>query len=211
VPKVLDLCCKAGGITKGWQMAGFYVVGVDIEPQPHYCGDKFIQADATTLDVEFLKEFDIIVASPPCQRYSILTPAQHKDNHPDLIGPIRELLIKSKKPYVIENVSGARRLLINPVMLCGTMFGLNLFRHRYFEIPWLNAYLLPPCNHGKKPVLVSGTTSRLTNGKRKENTAQEIRDAIGIDWMIKTELDEAIPPAYSKWIAEQFLMQAGAK
>lgn len=189
----------------GYHQTGFEVTGIDIDFQPHY-PFEFIQADVTKLDPEFLKEFDLVSASPPCQKYSVLTPADKKENHPDLIGFTRELIQMSGKPYVIENVGGARHLLNNPVMLCGTMFGLNLFRHRYFEIPWLHTYMLPPCNHGKTPVLVSGSPRRKTDPTRKEPTTAEIKEAMQIDWMIKTELDEAIPPAYSRYIGEQFLL-----
>src|SRR4051794_4207914 len=100
-PVLVDLFCKAGGATKGYQRAGFYVIGVDIEPQPNYVGDQFIQADA----LDFLGRMlaggtmewvgpgiiDGYHASPPCPRYSTVTPRDARDNHPDLIVETREL------------------------------------------------------------------------------------------------------------------------
>src|SRR5215472_2155359 len=109
-PRLLDLFCGAGGATKGYQRAGFHVTGVDIEPQPRYCGDEFIQADALEVlaDLEFLAGFDVIHASPPCQAYS-RTQRFHnvRHDHPDLLPPTRARLIASGLPYVIENVEGA--------------------------------------------------------------------------------------------------------
>lgn len=140
-PVLLDLCCKGGGVTRGYQLAGFDVDGVDIEPQPRYRGDSFYLCDA----LEFLrqrgKDYDAIHASPPCQEFCSLKHLTKKE-YPNLIGPIRELLIASGKPYIIENVEGARKFLHNPAMLCGTMFGLQtecgaqLRRHRLFETNW---------------------------------------------------------------------------
>src|SRR5690242_5828920 len=99
--KVLDLYCCAGGTTNGFQQAGFHVTGIDIRPQKHYCGDEFIQANVLDLDIDFLKEFDLIWASPPCQKFTQLN-KQNKKDHPDLIDVTRQMLIKSGKPYVIE-------------------------------------------------------------------------------------------------------------
>src|SRR5690606_32247689 len=128
----LDLFCKAGGASRGYQQAGFYVVGVDIEPQPNYCGDLFIQADA--LDVlnwaDFLAQFDAVHASPPCQSYSV-TASLHEANYPELIGPVRERLSLLGVPYAIENVVGAP--LRDAVRLCGSSFGLGVRRHLLFE------------------------------------------------------------------------------
>lgn len=131
--RLFDLFCKAGGATKGYQMAGFHVTGVDIEPQPRYCGDDFHQGDALEFVMLHGHKFDAVAASPPCQRYSESVPVEHRQNHPDLIAATRFALAMANKPYIIENVENARKHLIDPVMLCGTMFELPVWRHRYFE------------------------------------------------------------------------------
>lgn len=124
-PRALDLFCGAGGATRGLQMAGFHVTGVDIKPQPRYCGDEFHQANALTFPLD---GYDFVWASPPCQRYTMAqNAAKNAHNHPDLIPPIRERLLGSGVDWVMENVVGAP--LINPVMLCGLAFGLKVKRH----------------------------------------------------------------------------------
>lgn len=128
-PRCIDLFCCAGGSSKGYARAGFDVVGVDIEPQPNY-PFPFIRADVTELDPRFLATFDFIAASPPCQRYSNAQRLMG-NRHPDLVAPTRALLKAAKRPYAIENVVGAP--LIDPVELCGAMFGLRVYRHRLFE------------------------------------------------------------------------------
>jgi DNA (cytosine-5)-methyltransferase 1 len=131
---------------------------------------------------------------------------RYRDNHPDLIAPTRELLRAAGKPYVIENVENARALLINPIKLCGSMFGLKLWRHRYFEM-WPDVLCLTPtCNHAELPVLITGTTRRKPEkGGRMEYSAQQCRDASGLHWMTRKEMDEAIPPIFTKWIGERLM------
>lgn len=151
-PRALDLFCKAGGATRGLMAAGFHVTGVDIEPQPRYCGDAFVQADAMTFP---LKGFDFIWASPPCQGYTALRHAPGaKGTAPKLIGDIRARLSSLSIPWVIENVTEARLDMINPVALCGTMFGLGipgyeLQRHRLFESNF--GWRVPMCRHSGGP------------------------------------------------------------
>src|SRR5271157_4967892 len=130
--RLLDLFCCAGGAGVGYRRAGFEVVGVDIEPQPNY-PFPFIQANALALDHEFIASFDAVHASPPCQSYSDLAKRnRNADAWPRLVEPVRDMLIRSGLPYIIENVEGAP--LRNPVVLCGTMFkGLRVIRHRLFE------------------------------------------------------------------------------
>lgn len=222
-PICLDLYCKAGGTSRGYQQAGFYVVGVDIEPQKNYIGDDFLQADALEVlriligggciigqsgRVYYLADFDLIAASPPCQLDSVMTPMAHRQNHPDLIEPTRELLLKTGRPFVIENVSGARHKLLNPVMLCGSMFGLPIWRHRYFET--YPIWLMSPaaCCHDFKPVLITDNGGPNGNGwgKPRKRTPIEVkRRAIQIDWMVGDEITEAIPPAYTRYLGQKMI------
>jgi len=209
-PRILDLFCGAGGSAVGYSRAGFEVVGVDIEPQPNY-PFHFIRADALgVFDDEFwllggIADFDAIHASPPCQAYST-TASLHDAEYPELIEPIRELLRVTGLPYVIENVQGAP--LINHVRLCGSSFGLGVRRHRLFEISPMP--LMPPmCAHylQPEPIDVTGTggpASRSPGGNggihRKPKNLAQAREAMGVDWMSRRELSEAVPPAYTEWV-----------
>lgn len=223
-PRLLDLFSGAGGAAYGYMLAGFHVTGIDIKPQPRYRGDAFVQADALEYVAAHGHEYDAIHASPPCQAYSEATPMAHRSNHPDLIEPTRKLLQATGKPYVIENVESARHLLIEPVKLCGSMFGLYLWRHRYFET-WPKVFaLLPKCIHShalipaiidgeqrnvQTPVLCTGGGDGQRNKRKTHRPRQpvkEVRWAMEIDWMVQSELTEAIPPAYTEWIG-QHLMQ----
>ena len=207
--RLLDLYCKAGGSSKGYQLAGFEVVGVDIKKQKRY-PYKFIQADCLELmkDMEFLKSFDVITASPPCQTHSItqhLRNAQGKSTDKiDLIPQTREALIASGKPYVIENVPGSP--LINPIQMCGSAFGLKVRRHRLFES---NIQLTSSiCSHKEqgKPVGIYGSMrDEIPGGGHTAKSIEQAREAMGIDWMIWGELVEAIPPVYTETIGKQIL------
>ena len=220
----LDLYCGAGGATRGLQQAGFRVVGADLRTQPNYCGDVFVQADALEyLKTANLSQFDFIWASPPCQRFTALRHAPGAKTHLDLITPTRALLERSGKPYCIENVVGAP--LIDPVTLCGSMFALRtpdggeLRRHRLFEASFP---LKAPsaCRHGGPVVGVYGAHVR----DRRRPTGSNHRSGSNRPWgdaflamgapvgsMTLAALSEAIPPAYSRFVAETFLQAAIAK
>ncbi len=188
----------------GYHLAGFDVVGVDIAPQPRY-PFTFAQADALEFLEEFGHEFDVIHASPPCQGYSHLTPKSSKWSHEKMIPAVRELCKASGKPYIIENVAGARKELESPAMLCGSMFGLRTQRHRFFETSFpLEAPT--KCDHSEIPLLVT-TASKASRELRfklgmKPKSVKNAPAAYGIDWMGFAELKEAIPPAYTKYIGE---------
>lgn len=214
--RCLDLFCKQGGAGKGYADAGFEVVGVDIEPQPRY-PFEFHQADAFDYVRLHSAEFDLIHASPPCQFYSVTFGLSNK-RHVDLIPATRQALNDTGKPYAIENVVGAP--LINPLMLCGTMFGLKVFRHRLFEC--FPAIWFPPqcCDHRGRATSAAKSTIRkngitrtvsLNDGFRyvcvvgNDFLKDEAAIAMGIDWMTKYGLTQAIPPAYTEWIGRQFM------
>lgn len=215
-PRLLDLFCGAGGAARGYQRAGFYVVGVDIAPQPRYAGDEFIQGDALSFPLD---GFDAIHASPPCQKFSSMTRGRWKDReHPDLVAPMRARLLATGLPFVIENVVGAP--LINPITLCGSMFGLQsahgnqLRRHRQFEIHPAALCLVQPCQHNDaSPIGVYGGGQHparriVAYDARFEGVdfgVVERRRAMGIDWMSGHELNQAIPPAYTEYIGAQLI------
>lgn len=184
----------------GYHRAGFDVVGVDIEPQPHY-PFEFVQADALTFPLD---GFDAIHASPPCQGYSSAT-SHFGSGHPLLIEEVRSRLLASGVPYVIENVRGAP--LPSAVMLCGSVFGLRVWRHRYFEsnVPML----VPSCQHKRKepPINPYRTESRVRDGLRV-GSMLAFGAAMGIDWMTTREITEAIPPIYTEWIGQHLLAVA---
>ena len=223
MPELLDLYSCAGGAAMGYHRAGFEVVGVDIEPQPHY-PFEFVQMDALEYvqqDLQGWDGFDAIHASPPCQAYSIANNIHGRTDHPDLIAETRELLKVTGLSWVIENVPGAP--LRDPVTVCGLSLGVNVKRHRLFEsnVP----LMVPPCHskHDGDWLLVFGHTvlergkqiGRTPNGgpiiRRKHVGTDRGREAMGIDWMNRDELSEAIPPAYTELIGHQLLQHIRAE
>jgi DNA (cytosine-5)-methyltransferase 1 len=215
-PIILDLFCGAGGAAMGYSRAGFDVVGVDIMPQPHF-PFEFIQADwAEPLSYlpglwERNDQPYAVHASPPCQRFSIMTKKWGRQGeHPDLIAPVREALQALEVPYVIENVEGAP--LVNPIMLCGSMFalaaaGYQLRRHRLFES---NYALSAPglCAHAGQALPVYGHAGGTSKRDGLKFPGTDVwRAGMGIDWMNGKELAEAIPPAYTEHIG-RWLMAA---
>lgn len=192
----------------GYFRAGFDMTGVDVRPMPNY-PFAFVQADALEYVVEHAHEFAFIAASPPCQRYSV-TASLHANEYPDLVGPTRELLRATGLPYVMENVQGAP--LGNYVTLCGSSFGLGVRRHRLFETNWM-VWNPPACRHDlqPEPIDVTGTGGPCDKPNpsggihRKPRNLAHARYVMGIDWMTRSELSEAIPPAYTEFIGSQLL------
>ncbi len=210
-PRLLDLFCGAGGAAMGYHRAGFDVVGVDIVPQKRY-PFPFILADALDYLPEHGREFDVVHASPPCQAYSTLRALHPHKDYPDLLAVTRDALAVNGRPWVIENVVQAP--LRSPVVLCGAMFGLRVYRHRGFE----SSVLLTAPEHPKHLVRAGGF-----NGQRQRkayylaggfatvagNVGSYVGPAMGIDWMTGKELSQAIPPAYTREIGRQVLGALG--
>jgi DNA (cytosine-5)-methyltransferase 1 len=201
--RLLDLFSGAGGAAMGYAQAGFVVTGVDWEPQPSY-PFRFIHANAfDVLANGDLSRYDLIHASPPCERYSAMTTCRPglAEQYPDLVGPVRDALQRTGIDYIIENVPQAP--LRNAVTLCGSSFGLALYRHRLFES---NLPLVAPA-HRRHTIPTSdaghwrpGTIISVTGHCAPIALAKA---AMGIDWMRREELVEAIPPAYTRFLGGQ--------
>ncbi len=204
--RALDLFCGAGGASMGLHRAGFDVTGVDIRKQPRY-PFRFVQADATEPPLD-LCGFDFIWASPPCQRFSLATRCRPGvfENHPDLIAPIRRMLVASGAEWCIENVPLAP---VRPdLVLTGDMFGLRTYRRRHFELSFFA--LAPnwgsPFGPESRPgtFTIAGHTGNSSLKTRKagvnRGTKADWQGAIGIEWMSVAEMAESVPPAYSDFI-----------
>lgn len=227
-PILLDLFCCEGGAARGYADAGFEVFGVDKDPQPLYphwfhqgdaldvldrlrsgLGVQFVHPDGR-YRILFAEQISAKHASPPCQALSTITP--DKSKHVNLIPEVRERLQRSPRPYVIENVEGARSELVDPIRLCGSSFGLKVRRHRYFEssIPLEQ----PACDHRAQgtPVGVYGALrtkhwARPTGQSRgrKATSLEEAREAMGMPWASWHGCTQAVPPAMTEFIGRQLL------
>ena len=220
-PRLLDLFCGAGGAAMGYYRAGFEVVGVDIKTQPHY-PFQFCKIDALELmdallsgmgftgyrkvndteseySVYHLKDFDAYHASPPCQLFTAMQRiCKNHSVHRDFIKPIRERLNQTNKPFVIENVVGAPIRV--DLLLCGSMFGLNIIRHRIFESNAGLPFMTLTCHHDN--------VYDPWHGIGGVGQREKLINAMHVDWeMTRPEIREAIPPAYTEYIGK-FLMQA---
>ncbi|PSM41290.1 SAM-dependent methyltransferase [Streptomyces dioscori] len=205
-PRLLDLFCCQGGAAKGYADAGFDVTGVDKDPQPRY-PHRFVQADAIAFVLEHGAAFDFIHASPPCQFDSDCQRLQGNE-HPDLIGPTRAALETTGRPWVIENVRGALPKLREPVMLCGPMFGVETYRHRYFEPgggftleqPGHHPHTVPQAKMGR-PV-PPGHYGQFVGNFSGVDLARRV---MGVPWMNRDGIRECIPPAYAEHIGRTAL------
>lgn len=210
----------------GYYQAGFAdITGVDIQPQPRY-PFQFVQADALEYLAEDGHKYDAIHASPPCQGYSIMNnlPWLRHREYPLLILPTLEILNALGKPYVLENVMGARHSArglkkrgleahgLKAGWLCGTMFRRPFYRHRLFATNWL--WLMP--GHPKHRTRIRADHNQNGTLTRWQSSAavgighakgwRLAAEAMGVDWMKQEELTQAIPPVYTEWIGKQMLL-----
>ena len=210
-PRVLDLFCHRGGMAMGYHLAGFDVVGVDLDAS---CAEEypftFVHGDAIEYLLAHGHEYDIVHGSPPCQAYTPLNAYNHKI-YPDLIAPTRTAMQAIGRPYVIENVEAARPEMVNPVMLCGPMFGLRMYRHRLFEASFP---LAPPphlahvarCSRNGYLPTPERPFMTITGGRHSKAWQRAAAEAMGTPWITTIRgVCEAIPPAYAKHIGQAAL------
>ena len=220
-PRLLDLFCGAGGAAVGYHRVGFEVVGVDIKPQPKYPFEFFQENALDMLDnwlcggrwYHMLGDFDAIHASPPCQAYSAAAQSRRNEGHeyPDLLSSTRDLLEQTGLPWIVENVPGAP--MRPDFKLCGCQFQLELRRERWFETSWQGFDMSPPHHHphAVPSVVGHGTPSWVRAQLGYNPTIADYRASMGIDWMTRDELSEAIPPAYTEFIGHQLMQHVRAK
>ncbi|MCX4672848.1 DNA cytosine methyltransferase [Streptomyces sp. NBC_01381] len=214
--RVLDLCCGVGGAGMGYHRAGFEVVGVDLHPQPNY-PFEFHQADALDFVREHGAGFDLIHGSWPCQHHSALTKGTNQGReYPDLIPAGRAAMLTTGRPLVIENVQGST--VRRDLTLCGEMFGLAVIRHRYFEIHGFPTLQYPHVPHRGRVAGMrhgqwyQGPYFAVYGEGGGKGTVPQWQQAMGIDWTdVRHEIAEAIPPAYTQHLAEQFLDHLAAE
>jgi DNA (cytosine-5)-methyltransferase 1 len=209
--KMLDLYCGAGGSAVGYARAGWEVTGVDIDPQPNF-PFSFIQKDVDSLSLEFLRSFDAIHASPPCQAYSVALGHRTTQATGEELLDIRPTLREVGKPYLIENVETAP-VQGSVVVLCGTLFGLGVLRHRKFELGRFFC-LVPPCYHrgtvtsGEYTTVHCGGAGCLRPEYRRYDTHDRAKKAMGVDWPCTVrELGNMVPPAYTEYLGRALLRE----
>ncbi len=236
--KVVDLFCGAGGAAVGLHRAGFSPYGIDNKPQPHYpfpflmmdaieAMDRLLRSEGLVFshgETVSIADFAFYWASPPCQGYIHLKNGEDLNGYPLLIDDVRAKFTVTNKPFCIENVPAAKDYLLDPLMLCGTMFGLPIWKHRYFEIKPTFYPMLNTCNHKRGrietplgtidiPVYVShggdgalGPRPSRIGIRHRPSQSRELKmyamGLEGLSWPNQS-INEAIPPAFSEYIGRQ--------
>lgn len=213
--KLLDLFCGAGGAAMGYHKAGFEVVGVDAAPQPSYPFEFHHQlAELVLEDTEYLQQFDVVHASPPCQFYSKNT-TKNDDTPPGLIKYVRTYLERAGVDYVIENVTGAKDYMVNPQMLCGVVLGRPVRRHRLFETTFVDDIKWPP--HHKRICWgsarkfaeergVSRKVVSVTGNSSNTGTIELWKEIMDMPWAERgIDLREAIFPVYTEYLGKEII------
>lgn len=225
---LVDLFCGGGGASAGYVAAGFEVIGVDIDPHPEY-PYRMVQGDVFDIAPDLIRDSGAVFvhASPPCQASSPTNAFRNSKNRfnpttPEPVSRIndaRSMLQACGVPFVIENVAYKATGLRCDLMLCGSMFDLDMFRHRWFEfgndavVPEQPAHArhtrLTQCNGmmptAERPVFaIAGR-----NGHHGKAWIRRAAEAMGTPWLAEhlNPLCECIPPAYTQYIGQSVMKE----
>lgn len=147
-PVVIDLCCGLGGWSEGFLAEGYECIGYDVEAHDYgtggYPGTLILQ-DITQIHGSRFKDAAVIVASPPCQKYSYMampwklgkakaaaieadTTGQMKRDLNLLFDTCFRLQREASEaaghhiPMIVENVRGAQRWVGRAVYNYGSFY-----------------------------------------------------------------------------------------
>jgi len=125
--RLLDLFCGRWGWSRAFAKRGWECVGVDlVEPPEIPEGCSFHKFDI--LNLISLKGYDFIVASSPCEEFSVYGMKHFHPNpkYPEmgikLFNHTRQLCEASGLPYVMENVRPAQKFVGQAVHHCGPFY-----------------------------------------------------------------------------------------
>ncbi len=250
--RIADVCCCGGLAADGYAavFGAAAVSGFDLEPQPDY-PYPFTQVDGIAwMNTDEPEQFDALHQSWPCQA---LTTAGHlrtaqggKSKYPNLLTPGLALTRErwNHKPWILENVDdnqGKARAIMAPregeslIMLCGSMFGLQVQRHRLFlanfplrqpapapnppGVKSRSKYRDLGCRHHTFPLdPISGkprpwgvwhvAADSVPDGGRTARDAEHGRQVMGVARSLPWgKLKEGFPPAYTSWVGADLLAE----
>lgn len=204
-PKVLDCFCGAGGLSLGFEMAGYKTLfafdndSSAIQTYQANFSHKSSVEDITKLSKKTIEERvgnrispDIIVGGPPCQGFSVQRRGDNIDKRNNLVLEYLRIIFEFKpKFFVMENVGGLLAPRGREV--------ISEFKERCFGIYWLHIAKLHALDFGvpqdRRRVFIVGELEDGNPSPRfsfpksiKKHKNKTVRDAIE-DLMDKTEAE----------------------
>jgi DNA (cytosine-5)-methyltransferase 1 len=143
-PKVVDFFCGAGGLSLGFEQAGFDIVlGVDQDGHhvathernfPYgasYCGSVVDLTGDAVRKLAGVQDIDVVIGGPPCQGFSHMGLRDLNDSRNELVSHFMRLVIELRpKAFLMENVpglvSGKTRQILDDVIAMAESNGYKI-------------------------------------------------------------------------------------